>query len=639
MAFNLKKQTAQRTVTLNDQHPSAPLQLYEKAYAAEKETHDQHALRWRMVAFLRGSLFLASILTLFFGSASVAGFAIPWVVLAGILFVGFLGVAFYHELMERQIRISRLLMKIYDHSIARIERDWARIQVVDCKPSAKFEPVSVDLDLFGPESLYRLIGIAKTPNGVATLGNWIENPASTEEIEARQIAVAELKDQHDWRIDFALRCEQLAASQSGPSRFVSWAESNDWIHRRSWLLWLCRLTAITSIGAIILLVAGLVPLIVAGPILLVTTIVNFILSVFFAGTIHDIFNSISSHRHEIAHYTKLFQGISDFESKSPFLKEIQSQLTEEPNNVLRHVDSLSLLNWLANIRKNGVLFVVYLLFEFLFMWDVHVLHLLERWKHRNGRLARSWFEALGKWEAILALSKLAYDNPDWNFATVKQQSDSRATIECKKLGHPLMDDSRVCNDVVVGPPGTVLLVTGSNMSGKSTLLRSIGVNTVLAQMGSVVCAQEMKLPPVVIETSMRIVDSLAAGTSFFMAELKRLKEIVDQANSYSGQSQQTLIFLLDEILQGTNSAERQIAVSRVVESLIKQGAIGAISTHDLDLATTPELRDACLPIHFTEKFETVEGKRKMTFDYIARNGIAPTTNALKLLEMVGLSEE
>jgi DNA mismatch repair ATPase MutS len=158
-------------------------------------------------------------------------------------------------------------------------------------------------------------------------------------------------------------------------------------------------------------------------------------------------------------------------------------------------------------------------------------------------------------------------------------------------------------------------------------------------MGSVVCAQQMKLPPVRVETSMRIVDSLAAGTSFFMAELKRLKEIVDQAKEYADLGSQTLLFLLDEILQGTNSAERQIAVSRVVDSLISHGAIGAISTHDLDLATTTELKDACVPIHFTEQFETVGGKRRMTFDYQARSGIAPTTNALKLLEMVGLSEE
>ena len=582
---------------------------------------------------------MASVACLFLAAASVAGVAIPWLVLAGILFIGFLGVAFYHELMERQIRQSNLLMRIYDQSAARIRRDWPKLKFEDCQPSEKFEPVSVDLDLFGPNSLYALLATAKTVSGVATLGQWIEQPAEPDEIKARQVAVAELKDQADWRTDFALRCHQLSASQSGPSRFVTWAESDDWIHPRPWLLWFCRLNALATIAAILLLLTGILPLTIAGPILIVTITLNFVVSVFFAGTMHEIFNSISSHRHEIAHYTELFSGISEFESKSPFLKQIQSQLTDEPNNVLKHIASLSQLNWLANIRKNGMLFIVYLMFEFLFMWDVHVLHLLERWKQRHGKLARTWFEALGKWEAILALSNLAYDNRDWVFPIVEQREGSDVLIQCKQLGHPLMDESRVCNDAAVGPPGSVLLVTGSNMSGKSTLLRSVGVNVVLAQMGSVVCAKEMSLPPTVVETSMRIVDSLAAGTSFFMAELKRLKEIVDQADSFSNNSSQTLLFLLDEILQGTNSAERQIAVSRVVESLIDRGAIGAISTHDLDLGTTAELKEACIPIHFTEQFETVDGKKQMTFDYHARKGIAPTTNALKLLEMVGLADE
>ena len=146
----------------------------------------------------------------------------------------------------------------------------------------------------------------------------------------------------------------------------------------------------------------------------------------------------------------------------------------------------------------------------------------------------------------------------------------------------------------------MLLVSGSNMSGKSTLMRSIGVNSVLAQMGSVVCAEQMTLPPVHIESSMRIIDSLATGTSFFMAELKRLKEIVDVAGQLAKNNEKMLLFLLDEILQGTNSRERQIAVAQVVKSLIDSGAIGAISTHDLELAAAPELEQACVPVHFTE---------------------------------------
>ena len=203
----------------------------------------------------------------------------------------------------------------------------------------------------------------------------------------------------------------------------------------------------------------------------------------------------------------------------------------------------------------------------------------------------------------------------------------------------MLNESRVPNDVQVGPPGTVLLVTGSNMSGKSTLLRSVGVNVVLGQMGSVVCADQLSMPPMHIETSMRIADSLADGVSFFMAELKRLKEVVDTAKAHQGDNPRRMLFLLDEILQGTNSRERQIAVSRVVRKLIDESAIGAISTHDLDLATTGDLEKACQTVHFSEQFKEVDGKKQMTFDYRMKSGIAETTNALKLLEIVGLGED
>jgi len=219
------------------------------------------------------------------------------------------------------------------------------------------------------------------------------------------------------------------------------------------------------------------------------------------------------------------------------------------------------------------------------------------------------------------------------------KSVAAKVVKATQLAHPLLGQERVANDAEVGPPGSVLLVTGSNMSGKSTILRSIGSNAVLAQMGTVVCARSMVLPPLRIETSMRIADSLADGVSFFMAELKRLKQIVDVSKETSTSDEKTMLFLLDEILQGTNSTERQVAVSRVVRKLIDSKAIGCISTHDLDLAKTDELADACRTVHFSEQFVTENGKEKMTFDYVMKQGIAKTTNALKLLELVGLGED
>ncbi len=611
---------------------------YQTSLESERETLARLSGSWRRVAFTRGGMFLLSIVPLFLAARSVLGFSTSWLILSGLLFFGFLVVAFLHERMSRGIRLSRLLVKMHQESLARMDRELDGVYTPVYKIPDSVVPVSADLDLFGQQSLFQLLATPRTPFGVKTLGDWIAFGADVDEIKSRQVAVAELKDHDAWRREFRLRCEQLAASQSGPNRFVEWAESENWVERRMWLLWLCRVIGLVAMASILLMIFGVLPLVIAGPIVMVVVALNLLISVFFAGSIHDIFNKISSHRDEISCYESLFGEVAEFKTESPFLLQIQKELADGENDVRKHIRSLSRLNWLANVRRNGMLFIPYIIFEFLFMWDIHILERLERWKSRTGHRAKTWFEALGRWEAILALSKLAHDNPEWTFPQVGNFEGDQAIVSCVQLGHPLMDLSRVSNDVDVGPPGSVLLVSGSNMSGKSTLLRSLGVNSVLAQMGSVVCAEKMSLPLLQIESSMRIIDSLATGTSFFMAELKRLKEIVDLASELSSNSDRKLFFLLDEILQGTNSRERQIAVARVVQSLIDSGAIGAISTHDLELATTPELKKACVPVHFTEQFIEVDGKKKMTFDYRMRRGIAETTNALKLLELVGLSE-
>ncbi len=254
---------------------------------------------------------------------------------------------------------------------------------------------------------------------------------------------------------------------------------------------------------------------------------------------------------------------------------------------------------LAGIQHSALLFIfVYLPLQFLFLYDFHVLSLIEVWQRRYGKHARDWFEALGRFEALCSLATLVHDHPDWVFPEVAATADR---FQAERLGHPLLpDDQRVTNDVEVGPAGSFLLVTGSNMSGKSTLLRAIGVNAVLAEAGAPVCAARLSMPPVMLATSMRVRDSLEYGVSFFMAELMRLKEIVDLARQSDQRQGRMLLYLLDEILLGTNSRERHIAVMRVMQFLLRHTAIGAISTHDLELADSEPLSGACRCVHFRE---------------------------------------
>jgi DNA mismatch repair ATPase MutS len=283
---------------------------------------------------------------------------------------------------------------------------------------------------------------------------------------------------------------------------------------------------------------------------------------------------------------------------------------------------------LADIRSWMFFFVI----QVLTLWNVHVLWLLERWQRDAGAHVTDWLAALGETEALMALATLAHDNPTWSFPEV---AEGQPLLAAQSLGHPLLPDAlRVCNDVSVGPAGRFLLVTGSNMSGKSTLLRAIGVNVSLAQAGGPVCAQALRLPPIELATSMRVQDSLEQGISSFMAELRRLKSVVETAERVRAEGEFTLLFLLDEILHGTNTAERQIAARRVIRHLLACGATGAVSTHDLALADDPALASTSQPVYFTETFEPGPDGPVMRFDYRLRPGIAPSTNALALVRQI-----
>ena len=261
----------------------------------------------------------------------------------------------------------------------------------------------------------------------------------------------------------------------------------------------------------------------------------------------------------------------------------------------------------------------------ILMWDFHAIDLLERWQSEVRKHARQWLDALAEFEALAAIASLHHDHPEWSFPQPATTAEPK--LVCRDIGHPLILPGQVVtNDIEIGPPGTFVLVTGSNMSGKSTLLRSLGTNIVLAQAGAPVCAAEMSLPPLILGTSFRVRDSLTDGVSFFLAAACQRRR------------QGTMIFLMDEILQGTNSTERHLAVKRVLQHLTRQLAIGAIATHDLSLADENELETVCTPVHFREHFSGQGQSAHMEFDYQLRPGVAPTTNALKLLEIVGLAD-
>ena len=552
----------------------------------------------------------------------------------GALFVALLIVATYQEHVRLAWTRVRELSDINRECLARLSRQWEHIPLPSVAVPAHHKATAGDLDLFGTASLFQWICRCETRSGITTLQDWLLESAKPSEISLRHEAVKELAPRAALREHLLLLGRQLKDCPSGPQQMVEWTESSDWLIRQRWLKLSVRLIPAA------LLLSGLT-LIVWGPSQVTWLLIfcllgcQFLLSLFFGGQVHTIFHHVSSRRGEVQKYLALFQLIDQEPATSAKLVSLRKQATLENGGIHRRLRQLGLIMVLANLRHSAITFPVWLVLQVGLLWDFHVLALLETWKRCHGSQVRSWFAALGEYEALASLAALHHDYPDWSFPTI---SPNEKGVQARDLGHPLLPDStRVANDVEIGKPECCLLVTGSNMSGKSTLLRSIGLNLSLAQMGSPVCATHWESPPLRIMTSMRISDSLDQGVSFFFAELQRLKEIVDLVRNRADQSHPQVLFLLDEILQGTNSRERHIAVQRVLTHLLEQGAAGAVSTHDLDLAQIEPLRSACRAVHFRETVEKTEIGLRMDFDYRLRDGIATTTNALQLLEIVGLT--
>jgi hypothetical protein len=359
---------------------------------------------------------------------------------------------------------------------------------------------------------------------------------------------------------------------------------------------------------------------------LIPVVVGLVLWFAMGKTFHSQFDRAGAGQVAIARYAALFTHVTSPAFASPLLQDVHERLSADGKAAPACMARLARILGFASLRQSAA--ILHFPIQALTLWDFHVLAALEHWRASAGSHVRAWMIAVGELDALGALAAARHDNATWSMPEISPDP----LFVGEALGHPLISDvRRVANDVRVGPPGTLLLVTGSNMSGKSTLLRALGLNLVLAQAGGCVCARRLRCPAADLQTSIRVQDSLELGLSYFMAALARLKGVVDSAEHPRGS--RVLVYLLDEILQGTNSAERGVAVRAVARHLLDAGAIGAMTTHDLNLAGEEPLKSAGVLVHFTE---TVDEQGRMRFDYRLRDGIATSRNALRLMQMIGI---
>lgn len=600
--------------------------------------------RNRQLNIFRGLLFFGGLILLIVGYAAADGSLL--LVLPGwILMVAFMAVITWHENVRDAMTSIRRRRALYRQLLARLDRRWSELPVFELPEDVPWidrngRAVAKDLDLFGVGSLYQLVSLAGTQPGKLTLAQWLCGPAIPAQATARNQAVRQLASFHTQREEFYARARDVAGQTASPENFARWASDPDWLSgSRAWLLPLARVVAISPFVVWPLMAVGLISASVAAAIQLLMIAIAIVLTVGFLGPVHEIFKSVATRRAEVENYISLFEAANWIPADIEMLQPVRQRILDPESGAIAGLRAMGGLSLMTSLRHAPLLFLPYLLLQLVGLWDIHVLALMERWKQRYGSEVQGWFDALGQLEAILSLAALADEYPDWASPTWNDAGPHGKVAACS-LGHPLLKDGdRVVNDAGLGPAGTLLLVTGSNMSGKSTLLRSLGLNIKLAGAGSVVCAKQFELPACEVATSIRVDDSLREGVSFYMAELKRLREVVDHAERLHVANDRMLVYLLDEILQGTNSRERQIAVATVLDHLVQMRAIGAISTHDLELADDPMMQSVATIVHFREQIETDhQGQETMTFDYKMRTGVTPTTNAIRLLEMVGLGK-
>ena len=574
---------------------------------------------------LRLATFLTGVALIWWGTASAAGNArIAAVALGAAALVAYAVLVIRHARVLNDLERAETALALNAQGMSRLARDWNALPEVlpPIELDMDAHPYARDLDLFGHASLTKWLGRPATTEGARRLWQWLLAAGDPAEITERQAAIGELAADRAWRETLAIEGALTVASSIELARFLEWAEGDH-----------------APVPRVMRAVAVVLPLAtwVLGALFfagfsdtawwLITIVVTMVVSFAFAARMYAVFDRVTVGERALQRYATMLSQACHARWSAPALVKLQTTMCvggEAPAAVAH----LARLGGWSELRIAAA--ILHFPVQVLTMWDFHVHFAVERWRARSGRHVRGWIDALGSTDALAVLAMVRADEPDWVFPQV---STGAAAADAVALGHPLIPAARrVANDVQAGPRGTLLLITGSNMSGKSTLLRAIGLNAVLAQAGAPVCASSFSMPPVDLHTSIRVQDSLELGLSYFMAALARLKQIVDAAEKGVPPGR-VLLYLLDEVLQGTNSVERGLAVRAVVRHLLDAGAIGVMTTHDLALAGEEPLKSAARLVHFTEQ---VHPDGRMTFDYRLRPGLATSTNALRLMQLIGI---
>jgi hypothetical protein len=529
--------------------------------------------------------------------------------------VVFLAIAILHAKVLRNRACAQRAVDFYRKGLARIEDRWIGMGHTGTLIDIHSSLYATDLDLFGQGSLFELLSLARTRIGEDTLAAWFLSPSPVKQLIARHAAVAELRNRLDLREDIAILGEDLGVGIH-PEALTQWAEAPNQLTNKR-LRWFSLFLALATVAAAIVW-AELGTKTPFFAIVIVETIITASLRKRTAA----ILNSADQAFEDLQLLSSLLARLEREHFETPRLQALKAEISSHHLAASKAIARLRTI--VEYIRSLDNTFMRVLNIPLLYV--VQVSYAAEAWRADHGAAVRLWLKAIGEVEALLSLSGYSYEHPSDPFP---EFVEGPPCFIADQLGHPLIPGAKcVRNDVSVCDETKLLLVSGSNMSGKSTLLRSVGINTVLAMAGAPVRASHLQLTPLHLGASILVNDSLQEGSSRFYAEITRLRQICDLAENLP-----PVLFLLDELLQGTNSKDRLVGAEGVVRALLASGAIGLISTHDLALTNIGGQQDNRLHnVHLQDKIE--DGKMK--FDFKLQDGVVTKSNGIELMRLIGL---
>ena len=535
----------------------------------------------------------------------------------------FLWLVVHHARVIAARRAAERVAAFYENGLARLEDRWAGTGEPGERHGDPEHPYAADLDLFGHGSLFELLSTARTRAGEQMLAGWLKHPADAAEIRARHEAIAELTPLLDLREHLAVVGDDIRAGVD-PDALIAWAAEPPTLAPR-WLRWLSVVTTLIVIAVVAVWATGTTGFMLV----LMALALQGVATATQRARVEHLLHASDAPARELGILLHVLVRLQRERFVAPRLVAIQRELEAAAgtaSTAIRRLQKLlELHDWEHNLMFAPMAAAV--------MWDTHIAWAVQQWRLANGRYVSHWVRAAGELEAFASLSAYRYEHPDDPFPQLVDSAGggrSVAVFDGAALGHPLLAAARMIrNDVSLAADGTgLLVVSGSNMSGKSTLLRTVGVNAVLALAGAPVRATSLRLSPLALGATLRIQDSLQEGRSRFYAEITRIRELADLAGGPI-----PLLFLLDELFHGTNSHDRLVGASGVLRGLLDKGAIGLITTHDLALtAVADTLAPRAANVHFEDVFEDGE----IRFDYRMKPGPVTRSNAIALMRAVGL---